>query len=37
MFAHLFGIKPWELHDLTAEQFDAMKMYADAMNRSNDG
>jgi hypothetical protein len=37
MFAHLFGIKPWELRDLTAGQFDALRMYADAMNRSNDG
>jgi len=25
------------LRDLTAGQFDALRMYADAMNRSNDG
>lgn len=31
MFAHLFGLHPWDLQRLTVEQWEAFKFYADSM------
>lgn len=37
MFAHLFGIRPWEMRRLTAPQYHRLRRFAEEMVRAQTG